>query len=368
MGSLISEYAKAAHDPAVCQELVRRITQTLDGRPFNFMEVCGTHTTALFQSGARSLLPKNIKHVSGPGCPVCVTHESEAALFLDLASQKNITITTYGDLLRIPGPDGKSLKNMQGEGAKVRIVYSALDAVNYAKSNPDEEVVFISVGFETTAPGMAAAILTAKQAAVHNFSALILHKLTPPVLRYLAEQKDCNIDAFLLPGHVATIIGVKPFAFLADQYNLPAVVGGFEPAELLQAIYELARQSNSARAEIDNAYPRAVKAEGNLRALQLMNDVFEKTEGLWRGMGKIAASGLRLRDAFGEFDAMKKFGLALQPLESIAGCQCGKILKGVLSPLQCPLFGKKCTPAAPVGPCMVSTEGSCAAYYRYGAN
>lgn len=360
-------YQKAASDPVVCKELLARIEATLNGRSLRFMEVCGTHTTALFQTGVKSLLPVNIQHISGPGCPVCVTHESEVAMFLNLAKEDNLTLTSYGDILRIPGPDGSSLKNAQAAGGRVKIVYSALDALNLAKSNPEKEIVFISVGFETTTPGVAAVILMAARDKVRNFSILNLHKRTPPVLKSLVNEQNLKLDAFLLPGHVATITGLEPFRFLPERYGFPAAVAGFEAADMLLALFEIAEQVKSETPKLVNAYPRAVNTKGNPRAKEIMERVFEEAEALWRGLGIIEASGFKMKDEFADYDAMKKYQLALPEISSPNLCQCGNILKGKLSPLQCPLFGKSCTPGTPVGPCMVSTEGSCAAYYRYGA-
>ncbi len=350
-------------DRDICSSLSDGIGKLLQDRKMRFMEVCGTHTCAIFQSGLRSLLPENVIHISGPGCPVCVTHEAEVALFLQIARQKNTIIATFGDLLRVPGPDGTSLKNTKAEGAKISIVYSPLDALKLAEENPESEVVFLGVGFETTAPAVAASIITAQNRKIKNLSVLSMHKLVPPAIRAILENGNSQIDAFLLPGHVATITGLHPFEFVAKEYHRPGVVGGFEPVEILFALRMLAEQLH--KPEIKNAYTKAVANEGNTRARSLLNQVFHTSDTSWRGLGKIPQSGLSIREEFKSFDAMKRFDLKM-PSVSPGMCRCGQVLQGLISPPQCPLFGKKCVPSAPVGPCMVSTEGSCAAFYKYG--
>lgn len=352
-------------NPDLCKTLLDKIAAILDGRQMRFMEVCGTHTVSIFQSGLRSLLPGNIHHLSGPGCPVCVTHEAEIALFLELARQKDIILATFGDLLRVPGPDGASLKNAHADGAKISIVYSPLDAVNLARENPASEVIFLGVGFETTAPTVAASILTASRLKLANFSVLSFHKLVPPALRAICSSSKEGIDAFLLPGHVATVTGLNPFGFLAKDYSKPGVVGGFEPVDILLALEKMAEQIMEGKAVIENAYPRGVDNAGNNRAMELLKQVFKYSDASWRGMGNIPKSGLAIRGEFEDYDTMRKFQLQL-PAVSPSPCKCGEVLQGRIEPPQCPLFGRKCTPAKPVGPCMVSTEGSCAAYFKYG--
>lgn len=366
MSSLIRKLEAASHDPALCAALVKRLEKTLAGRQMRFMEVCGTHTVAIFQSGLRSLLPACVQHLSGPGCPVCVTHEAEVALFLSLAARENTIIATFGDLLRVPGPDGQSLKHARAAGARIEIVYSPLDALGIAAATPSCEVIFPGIGFETTAPAVAGAILAASKRGLDNFSVLSLHKLVPPVLHGLLAENDAHMDAFLLPGHVAMVTGPEPFAFLARDYGKPAVVGGFEPADILLALCMLAEQLAAGKPEVANAYPRAVNANGNPRARELMETVFRPQDALWRGMGLIPDSGLGVRKEFSRFDAMTKLGLELPVVPPLRGCRCGEVLKGLARPPDCPMFGKKCTPASPVGPCMVSTEGSCAAWHKYG--
>lgn len=355
----------AVQDPELCAGLLRRLEAALDGRNLRFMEVCGTHTVAIFQSGLRSLLPSLVTHLSGPGCPVCVTHDAEVAAMLDLAGRENVIFATFGDLLRVPGPGGRSLKHAQAAGARVEIVYSPLDAVRLAARHPDAVVAFAGVGFETTAPTVAASVLAARAQGLQNFCVLSLHKLVPPALRALADDPRCKVEAFLLPGHVATVLGLAPFRFLAAEHGLPAAVGGFAPADILLALCRMAEMRRDHAPGVVNAYPRAVDDAGNARARALMEEVFAPCDALWRGLGRIPQSGLALRPAFADFDAMARFGIALAETPPLPGCRCGAVLRGRITPPQCPLFGKGCTPATPVGPCMVSTEGSCAAYFKY---
>lgn len=355
----------AMQNPQLCDGLLRRLQTALDGSSLRFMEVCGTHTVSIFQSGLRSLLPSTVAHLSGPGCPVCVTHDAEVAAMLELAGKDGVIFTTFGDLLRVPGPERRTLKHAQAAGARVEIVYSPLDAVRLAAREPEATVVFAGVGFETTAPTVAASVLTAQAQKLKNFCVLSLHKLVPPALRSLASDPECQVQAFLLPGHVATVIGLEPFRFLALEHGLPAAVSGFAPADILLALCQLAEMRRDEAPEVVNAYPRAVDNAGNARACTLMHEVFEPTDALWRGLGRIPESGLALRQNFADFDAMARFGLELSETPPLSGCRCGAVLQGRITPPQCPLFGKACTPASPVGPCMVSTEGSCAAYFKY---
>lgn len=350
-------------DPQLCKALLDRIHAELDGE-LRFMEVCGTHTVSIFRSGVRSLLSSKVVHLSGPGCPVCVTHDSEVAAFLELAG-RNAIIATFGDLMRVPGPDKKSLKAAQAEGARVKVVYSPFDALKIAQDNPADKVVFLGVGFETTAPAIAATVKVAGEQGLTNFSVLCFHKLVPPALAALVQDPDLQVEAFLLPGHVSAIIGLEPYRFLAERHHIPAVVAGFEPVDILQALDLFVTMRRQGRAEVVNAYTRVVSDQGNPKAVAVMNEVFETTDALWRGIGLIPGSGLRMREEYAAYDAMRVFDLTLADVPEIKGCRCGDVLKGKLSPDKCPLFGKACTPAAPVGPCMVSTEGSCAAYYKY---
>jgi hydrogenase expression/formation protein HypD len=350
-------------DPQLCKTLLARIHAELDGE-LRFMEVCGTHTVSIFRSGVRSLLSDKVVHLSGPGCPVCVTHDSEVAAFLELAG-KNAIITTFGDLMRVPGPEKKTLKSAQAEGARVKVVYSPFDALKIAQDNPHDKVVFLGVGFETTAPAIAATVKVAREQGLTNFSVLCFHKLVPPALDALVGDPELKVQAFLLPGHVSAIIGVEPYRFLASKHGLPAVVAGFEPVDILQALYMFVTMRNQNKIEVVNAYTRVVSDGGNPKAMSVMNEIFVPCDALWRGIGLIPGSGLAVRDEYADFDAMRVFDMQLHDVPEIKGCRCGDVLKGKLSPDKCPLFGKACTPASPVGPCMVSTEGSCAAYFKY---
>lgn len=365
------DYNGAFKEPRTCRLLLERLRNTLseDGdRPLRFMEVCGTHTVAIFQSGLRSLLPSEVEHISGPGCPVCVTHDAEVAAFLQLAGRDGVIVATFGDLMRVPGPDGRSLKHAQAQGARVEVVYSPLDALRLARTHPGDIVVFLGVGFETTAPTVAGTMLKARAQGIDNLAVLSFHKLVPPALRALLDDaprtEAHGIGAFLLPGHVSTVLGLAPYRFLEER-RTPAVVAGFEPADILLALCIMAEQRRDGRFTVANAYRRAVDDEGNPRARQAIEQVFRPTDALWRGMGSIPDSGLAIRPEWAEMDAMARLGLSLPQVKPLPGCRCGEVLKGRMAPPQCPLFAKACTPAKPVGPCMVSTEGSCAAYYKY---
>ncbi len=352
-------------DPGLCRELARRIQDRVRGR-LRFMEVCGTHTVSIYTSGLRSLLPPEVEHVSGPGCPVCVTHAREVAACLKLAEDPQVIVATFGDMMRVPDSRGRSLQGAKALGADVRVCYSPTQAVDLALANPEREIVFLGVGFETTAPGVAATLKQARALGVDNLSLLSCHKRVPPALRALLDNNDVEVDAFLLPGHVSTVIGLKPYRFLSAEFGIPAVVAGFEPVDILMALDNLALQQASNLAEVVNAYPRAVKDDGNPTALAVMDEVFVQHTVKWRGLGEMENSGLLLSPEFASFDAWEKFGLSGIEDREPPGCRCGEVLKGILQPKQCPLFGEKCTPSQPVGPCMVSTEGSCAAVYRYG--
>jgi hydrogenase expression/formation protein HypD len=352
-------------DPALCGPLLARLKAELD-RPLRFMEVCGTHTVSLFRSGLRSLLPEGVVHLSGPGCPVCVTHDREIAACLALAGRKGVAVATFGDLLRVPGPGGGSLKEAKAAGAEVEVVYSPLDGLNLARKRPDRTVVFLGAGFETTAPAVAASVLMARKDGLDNFTVLSLHKLVPPALEALLAGEDApGLDAFLLPGHVSVILGLAPYRFLAQRHKKPGVVGGFEPADILHSLLLMLDMIKRGLPDIRNQYARAVPENGNPRAREILFSVFEPADALWRGLGEIPASGLAMRPEYGDFDAWRRFSLALPETPAVTGCRCGDVLRGRIAPAACPLFAAACTPASPVGPCMVSTEGSCAAYYAY---
>ena len=332
------------------------------------MEVCGTHTMAIAKSGLRTMLPENVKLLSGPGCPVCVTPGEVIDAVLELAMRPGLIITTYGDMVRVPGSTpGDNLARRRALGARVEVVYSPVDAVTIAQENPDREIVFLGVGFETTAPGTAAAVLTAKEKGVKNFSLFSMLKTVEPALRALIASEGFNVQGFLCPGHVATIIGEEGFEFLPRDYALPAVISGFEPEDILSSVYLLCRQLAEGKRLVQNEYRRAVAPQGNPLARAMMEKCFEARRDLWRGLGAIEQSGLALRDELAEYDAEKKFGVTYKAAAKTTACRCGEVITGRLTPAQCPLFGKRCTPEDPVGPCMVSSEGACAAHYKYRA-
>ncbi|WP_243545546.1 hydrogenase formation protein HypD [Pseudodesulfovibrio tunisiensis] len=351
-------------DPNLSRKLLDRLGDELDGE-LRFMEVCGTHTVAIFQSGLRSLLPEGVVHLSGPGCPVCVTHESEVNAFLDLAGRDNVILATFGDLMRVPGNNGRNLKQAQADGARVKVVYSPFDTLKLAKENPGDTVVFIGVGFETTAPTIAATMKMAREQGIDNLQVLCFHKTVPQALIALMDDPDTRIDGFILPGHVSAIIGLEPYRFIADRYARSAVVTGFEPVDILQALVSMVEWRNQGVARVENYYTRIVPDQGNPTAMSVMYEVFEPADALWRGLGEIPGSGLEIRPEWESFDAKKSFGVTISETPPLPGCRCGQVLKGVIRPDECPLFKKVCTPAKPVGPCMVSTEGSCAAYFKY---
>lgn len=332
--------------------------------PLHLMEVCGTHTVAIARSGIRSLLPPELKLISGPGCPVCVTDNTDLDPVLELSRRPGVIMATYGDMLRVPGSHG-SLQEEKGNGADIRVVYSTLDAVELARTNPDREVVFLGIGFETTIPTAAAALEMAAVEKLRNFSIVSMHKLVPPALKALLEDPDVRIDGFINPGHVCTILGVEPFRFIPEQYRRPCVITGFEPADILEGILMIIRQHRTENWAVEIQYRRAVQPQGNPVAREYIEKYFTPVDAVWRGIGVIPGSGLELKEAYSDWNARKKFGLKPAASRPKTACACGEILKGIKLPSDCPLFGKACTPLRPVGPCMVSTEGSCAAYYRF---
>ena len=330
------------------------------------MEVCGTHTMAIARAGIKSLLPEGTELLSGPGCPVCVTPAAVIDAVLALSAEPGVILASYGDMLRVPGSrPGDCLQRRRALGAQVETVYSPIDAIEIAKREPAKEIVFLGVGLETTAPGTAAAVLTAREQGVMNFSVWSMLKTVEPALRALLRQENFAVQGFLCPGHVATVIGAEAFRFLPEEYGLPAVVGGFEPEDILHAVYLLLRQLAEEKPRLENAYPRAVSAQGNKLAQRVIAECFEPRRDLWRGLGEIEASGLGWREDFAAWDAEKKFDLHPGRTEGPAGCRCGEVICGRCRPENCPLFGKRCTPEDPVGPCMVSSEGACAAAYKY---
>lgn len=348
-----------------CRKLLDAIAMLPLGET-RIMEVCGTHTMAIAEAGIRSLLPEQIHLISGPGCPVCVTPPEDIDAVLDLAGEKDVILTSYGDMLRVPGSrKGDSLLRRRALGADVRIVYSPMDALEIAAGEPGKQVVFLGIGFETTAPGTAAAVFAAKERGLKNFTVCSMLKSVEPALRTLMAMEDFCVNGFLCPGHVATIIGEAGFRFLPAEYSMPGVIAGFEPEEILTAIYLLLKQIAGGEAKIQNAYPRAVRPEGNPLARRMLEQSFEPEPARWRGLGEIPDSGFRLRKELEEFDAKKRFSIQAGKPALQNGCRCGDVITGKIRPRQCPLFGKVCTPEDPVGPCMVSSEGACAAAYKY---
>jgi hydrogenase expression/formation protein HypD len=346
------------------QSLAERL-RTLVDRPLRFMEVCGTHTVSVFRYGLRSLFPEALQLISGPGCPVCVTAQGEIDAFIEVSGRPNVIVATFGDLVRVPGTHG-SLATARAEGARVEVVYSPMDALQLAKDRGEELVVFLAVGFETTVPGVAATVREARRLGLANFAVYAAHKTMPRALEALFSDTELGVDGLLCPGHVSTIIGAGAFEPLAKRHGIPCVVAGFEPTDIINALILLARQTIDGRAEVENAYPRAVSWQGNRQAMKIVSEVFQPADAEWRGLGTIPASGLVLRPEYGEFDAAKRLDIEAAPSPEPRGCLCGRILRGQKLPPDCPFFAGRCTPLNPVGPCMVSTEGTCAAYYRYG--
>lgn len=350
-------------DPILARGLIESI-QALAPEHATLMEVCGTHTVAIARNGIRDLMPEGCRLASGPGCPVCVTSNHDIDAVIALARIPDVILTTFGDMTRVPGSTSSLLKE-QADGRDVRIVYSPLDALTIAKENPDRPVVFVGVGFETTTPLVAMAIKRAAAMDLKNFSVYAAHKNMPGALDVLMGDPELKVDALILPGHVSTIIGIEPYRFLAEKYSIPGVITGFEPLDVLQGIAMLMRQLHEGRAEIENAYARGVMPEGNPVALAAIDDVFETCTATWRGLGPIEGSGYRIREQYAQFDALRRFEPEIETTQDPRGCRCGDVLRGIMAPNECPLFRTVCSPENPVGPCMVSSEGSCAAYYRY---
>lgn len=346
-------------------EVLERL-RTLPPMRVKLMEVCGTHTMAIAKAGIRTLLPEGVELLSGPGCPVCVTPAEVIDAVLALSMERDVILTSYGDMIRVPGSrPGDSLQRRRALGADVRVVYSPIDAIEIAEQYPEKQVVFLGVGFETTAPGTAAAVLTAQERGVKNFTVWSMLKTVEPALRALLQQPDFRINGFLCPGHVATIIGAEAFRFLPEAYGLPAVVGGFETDEILTAVYWLLRQLEEGKPRLQNAYPRAVAPKGNKLAQRVIAQCFTPRFDLWRGLGGIENSGLALREELADFDAERRFPITVSSEAAPTACRCGEVICGRIRPQDCPLFGKRCTPEDPVGPCMVSSEGACAAAEKY---
>ena len=354
----------AFKDPQLARGLIESIGKLAPAGGATLMEVCGTHTVAIARNGIRNLMPPGTRLASGPGCPVCVTSNRDIDTVIALARIPNVTIATFGDMTRVPGSTSSLLKE-QAAGRSVQIVYSPLDALALAAQRPEREIVFVGVGFETTTPLVAMAIKRAAAADLKNFTVFAAHKNMPGALEAIINDPQLKLDALILPGHVSTIIGAAPYEFLAKKYGIPGVITGFEPVDVLQGIAMIMRQLHEGRAEIEIAYARGVMPQGNPTALAAIDEVFETCPAIWRGLGRIDGSGYRIREEFSRFDAVRHFQPDVEPTQDPKGCRCGDVLRGIMAPSDCPLFRTVCTPENPVGPCMVSSEGSCAAYYRY---
>jgi len=361
-----AKYIDEYRDRDISKAILQKI-ETLSRKEIRLMEVCGTHTMSIFKNGIRTMLPDTISLLSGPGCPVCVTTRQEIDMFIELSRREDVIVATFGDLIRVPGSES-SLQKEKAGGSDIRIVYSTMDALQIAQKNPDKSVVFLGIGFETTAPTVAASLLSAKQMGMDNYFVFSAHKLVPPALTALVGNKDVRVDGFILPGHVSVIIGEKAYRSIVSNYHVPCVIAGFEPTDILQAIFLLITQIGSSNAKVENAYPRAVTVNGNETAQRILSQVFKVTDASWRGIGMIPESGMKIRKEFSAFDAEKRFHPKASESKEPPGCACGKILIGLMTPPDCPLYGNTCTPVSPIGPCMVSTEGTCAAYYRYYRN
>ncbi len=334
-------------------------------KPARLMEFCGSHTVAIMRNGIRQLLPHHIEMLSGPGCPVCVTANIDIDKAISLAGIPGLIITTFGDMLKVPG-SYSSLQKARASGGDIRIVYSTQDAIQIAHDNPQRPVVFIGVGFETTAPTIALAVKQAERDNLKNFFIFSRLKKTPPAMKALLDLGEVKLNGIICPGHVTAVIGTRPYQSYAQDYGIACVVAGFEPLDILQAVAMLIEQIESESPRVEIAYTRGVKPEGNIRALKLLDEVFDITVTNWRGLGPIPASGYKLKEKYAGFDAELAFPVTPSPPKEAVGCRCGEVLRGVIKPIECKLFRRVCTPENPVGPCMVSSEGSCAAYYQYG--
>jgi hydrogenase expression/formation protein HypD len=349
-------------DKEIAAGLIRRIQET-SSRPIQLMEVCGTHTVSIFRYGIRGILPEQVRLISGPGCPVCVTPNNDIDLAIAVSRQKDVIIATFGDMMRVPGSTS-SLQKEKAEGRDIRIVYSSLDPLKIANENPGKRVVFLAIGFETTSPTIAVAILRAKEEGLRNLFFLNSQKRVPPALTALLQAKQVKIDGLILPGHVSTILGTNPYQFIAKEFGRPAVITGFEPLDILQGIWMLVKQIEKDGAAIEIQYRRVVREEGNPTALSKIYEVFEKDEGRWRGLGMIPDSGYRFKESYKDMD-VRMFDVDVEPLREHPECLCGEVLQGIKTPLECGLFKKVCHPENPIGPCMVSIEGTCHAYFNY---
>ena len=353
-------------DPAAARALVAHITALVGDGHYKFMEVCGGHTHTIYRHGIEHLLPTSVELVHGPGCPVCVIPMGRIDDAIAVAQASGVIFTSFGDMMRVPGSNG-SLLGAQAQGADIRVVYSPLDALRVAVDNPERHIVFFAVGFETTAPSTAATVLRARQDGVMNFSVFSNHVTIVPPIRVILESPDLRLDGFIGPGHVSTVVGQRPYRFVPEEFGKPFVTAGFEPLDILQAIAMLLTQIGEGRCCVENQYTRCVSEAGNPRALAILNDVFEvRPHFEWRGLGFIPESALKLRQEFAKWDAELRFDVPGVRVADPKACQCGEVLKGAIKPWECKVFGTACTPETPIGTCMVSSEGACAAYYNFG--
>ena len=368
------KYVDDFRDGEIARGLATAIAREVEpGRRYAFMEFCGGHTHAISRYGVTDLLPPAVRMIHGPGCPVCVLPIGRIDQAIQLALDEGVTVCSYGDTLRVPASEGLSMLRARARGADIRMIYSAADALALAQREPERQVVFFAIGFETTTPPTALVIRQAAKLGLKNFSVLCCHVLTPPAITAILDSPEVRdlgivpLDGFIGPAHVSTVIGTRPYAGFAAEYRKPVVIAGFEPLDVMQAIRMLVRQVNEGRAEVENEFTRAVTEEGNLKAQALMAEVLElRSEFEWRGLGVLPNSALKIRERFADFDAEARFGLRYRPVPDHKSCDCGAILRGVKGPLDCKLFGTVCTPETPMGSCMVSSEGACAAHYTYG--
>jgi hydrogenase expression/formation protein HypD len=361
------KYINEYRNKTLSLKIANKINNALKGYKgkISLMEVCGTHTHSIFRSGIMSLLSDKIEHLSGPGCPVCVTPNKYIDTAISYSRLANTIITTFGDMIKVPG-SSSSLEKEKASGATIKIVYSPLESLEIAQNNPEKKVVFLGVGFETTAPLVASTVLSAYDQKIKNFFVLCGHKLIPPAMTALLENEEINIDGFICPGHVSAIIGAKPYLPIVEKYGIPSVIIGFEPIDILEGIEMLVRQiTKNEKPKVENQYKRVVRSEGNNKALSLMDKVFEIKDSSWRGLGLLPKSGLSIKKTYSNFDAEKKIKVEVEKTKTNPKCICGKVLCGTKKPYDCTLFAKICVPESPIGPCMVSSEGTCAAYYKF---
>jgi hydrogenase expression/formation protein HypD len=353
-------------DSALADRLTAEIAKVIAGHQIKLMEICGGHTHTIYKHGIEDIIPREIDLVHGPGCPVCVLPMGRIDDAISIARTDRVIFTTFGDMMRVPGSKG-SLLDAKAEGADVRFVYSPLDTLKIAREHPDRQVVFFAIGFETTAPSTAVTLLRAKAERISNFSLFCNHILVIPAIQAILDSPDLSLDGFIGPGHVSMVIGIQPYAFIAREYHKPVVISGFEPVDILQSIYLLVKQISEGRSEVENQYARVVRPEGNVCALEAMERTMELRPLFeWRGLGTIAQSALKLRPEFADWDAELRYEVPGIRVADPKACQCGEVLRGVIKPWECKVFGTACTPETPIGTCMVSSEGACAAFFNYG--